>query len=400
MYLIGLETLIIAAAVSWGLTPLVIRVAHAIGAVDRPGPRKVHLSPVPRIGGVGVFVGFLAGVAYSALSARYLPVGQEARFSYWLALGVAMTMMFLLGLADDLFGVPFQWKFLYQIAAAALVWIGGFRIEAISLPFVDESLHLGALSLPLTLLWIVGITNAMNLIDGLDGLAAGTALITAVTVAVVAFNTGQRGVVGISVALVGSLAGFLRFNFNPARIFLGDCGSMFLGLVLAVASIHGTQKGATAVAVLAPLLVLGFPILDTGLAILRRVFRLGVEGYRAEGGPSLSYVVRNAHHVFLPDRRHLHHRLLDLGISHRGAVLVLYGAVTACALAAMSIVILRNLWLAFLLLAALAISLAGLTAPYLLRSRARRATVDPALAQGRRPITLGSPGPPGAVGPR
>jgi UDP-GlcNAc:undecaprenyl-phosphate GlcNAc-1-phosphate transferase len=392
VYQIGIETLVVAAAVSWGLTPVVIRVARIIGAVDQPGPRKIHSHPVPRIGGVAVFVGFLAGIAYAAFRLGYVDAGTQPRVGYWLALGVAATAMFLLGLADDLFGVPFQWKFLFQTAAAMVVWIGGFRIEALARPFGSVPVDLGALSLPLTLLWIVGITNAMNLVDGLDGLAAGTALITSVAVAVVAFNTGQPGVVGITVALVGSLAGFLRFNFNPARIFLGDCGSMFLGLVLAVASIHGSQKGPTAVAVLAPLLVLGFPILDTGLAIFRRVYRLGQS--------SLSYMVRNAHRVFLPDRRHLHHRLLDLGMSHRGAVLVLYGAVASFALAAMSIVLLRSLWLAVLLLAALAVSVGGVTGLFLLRGRSGKPAVDPALAQGHEPITLGSPGPPRAVGPR
>jgi UDP-GlcNAc:undecaprenyl-phosphate GlcNAc-1-phosphate transferase len=400
MYRIGIETLVVAAAVSWGLTPAVIRVARAIGAVDHPGPRKIHSHPVPRIGGVAVFIGFLAGLVYAAFAAGYLSAGNQLRLGYWLALGIAATMMFLLGLADDLFGVPFQWKFLFQAAAAVVVWIGGFRIEVIARPFGSGVLDLGALSLPLTLLWVVGITNAMNLIDGLDGLATGTALITSVAVAVVAFNTGQPGVVGLSVALVGSLAGFLRFNFHPARIFLGDCGSMFLGLVLAVASIHGSQKGPTALAVLAPLLVLGFPILDTGLAILRRVYRLGAEGYRVDAGSSLWYVVRNAHRVFLPDRKHLHHRLLDLGMSHRGAVLALYGAVSALALAAVSIVLLRSLWLALLLLTALTLSGAGLMALILLRNRSGNGEAGSARAPTPPSLTLGSTGPPRTVGPR
>jgi UDP-GlcNAc:undecaprenyl-phosphate/decaprenyl-phosphate GlcNAc-1-phosphate transferase len=400
MYRIGIETLLVAGAVSWILTPAVIRLARAIGAVDQPGPRKIHSRPVPRMGGLAVFLGFFAGVAFAAFRAGYFDVLPELRLGYWLTLAVAATGMFLLGLADDLFGVPFQWKFAFQAAAAILVWAGGFRIEILSRPFGNTPLDLGMLSLPLTTLWIVGITNAMNLIDGLDGLAAGTALITSVAVAVVAFNAGQPGIVGLSVALVGSLAGFLRFNFNPARIFLGDCGSMFLGFVLAVASIHGSQKAPTAVAVLAPLLVLGLPILDTGMAILRRIYNLGAESQKMDSGLSLRYVVRNSRRIFQPDRRHLHHQLLDLGLSHRGAVLVLYGAVGTFGLAAMTIVLLRSLWLTILLLAALTLSVGVLTTAFLLRAHLKQAKDDPPRAQTPAGIPLGSAGRPGATGPR
>jgi hypothetical protein len=208
-------------------------------------------------------------------------------------------------------------------------------------------------------LWIVGITNAVNLIDGLDGLAAGIALITTITLATIALAREQQsmGVAAISIVLAGSLIGFLRFNFNPARIFLGDSGSMFLGFVLAVISVRGSQKGATAVAVFVPLLVLGLPLLDTGLAVLRRLYRLGNHGGRTQN--RLTYMLRNLNYVFLPDRGHIHHRLLDLGLGQRGAVMVLYGAALLLALAGYALTFKKNgIELALLLGGVLVVSMA------------------------------------------
>ncbi|MBZ5639269.1 MAG: undecaprenyl/decaprenyl-phosphate alpha-N-acetylglucosaminyl 1-phosphate transferase [Acidobacteriia bacterium] len=393
MYGVGLRTLLIAAIVSFGLTPVVIRLGRRFGALDKPGPRKVHKQPIPRIGGVAIFAGFMAAIVYAGFASGYLASGAHPRLGYWITLGTAAAGVFLLGLVDDLVGVAFQWKFLFQIAAAVAVWIGGFRIGILSHPLAAQSLNVGILSLPLTVLWIVGVTNAINLIDGLDGLAAGTALITTIAVAAVALKMGQPGVVGVSVALVGSLLGFLWFNFNPARVFLGDSGSTFLGFVLSVASIHGSQKGPTAVAVFAPLLVLGLPILDTSLAIARRLYRVGSEGLRSDEG--LAYIWRNAHRVFLPDRLHLHHRLLDIGMSHRGAVISLYAVVAVLALAALAIVVVNSLWLALLLLAVLAVSMSVLVALVVRRNRGGPRGGD------RRPVLaseLSSAGAPRIVG--
>lgn len=354
MFLVGFASLIVAMGVTWAVTPVLIRAAERFGAVDRPGGRKTHSSPTPRIGGVAVFAGFVAGMAFAAYSTGLLfdlPQGV-----YWRGLMFAATGLFLVGLIDDLRGLSFRWKFAAQIVAAVYVWQSGFRIDVISHPLGGD-LDLGMFSLPLTVLWIVGITNAVNLIDGLDGLATGIALITTLTVGIIAFDRGLLGVTAASVTLAGALAGFLRFNFNPARIFLGDSGSLFLGFVLAVTSVRGSQKGPTAVAILVPLLVLGLPLMDTGLAVLRRTLRLRTRGMRTDN--ALRYVARNYQHVFLPDRGHIHHRLLDLGLSHRNAVLVLYGVGTLFALSAFSMVLIKSRWIGLLLVSVLVTAMAS-----------------------------------------
>jgi UDP-GlcNAc:undecaprenyl-phosphate GlcNAc-1-phosphate transferase len=349
MHFVGIACLVVAMGVAWMLTPATIRLGHLLGAVDLPGTRKVHREPVPRIGGLAVYGGFVAGLLFAAWA-----TGTRLDFSqvdvYWIGLGVAATGILLVGLADDIRGLSFYWKFTAQITAAVFVWYCGFRIEIVSHPLGGE-LHLGLLSLPLTVLWIVGITNAVNLIDGLDGLATGIALITAAAVATIAFVRMELGVTAASVALAGSLLGFLRFNFNPARIFLGDSGSMFLGFVLAVTAVRGSQKGPTAVAILVPLLVLGLPLLDTGLAVVRRLYRLGHRGARTNG--VVRYVIANFREVFLPDRGHIHHRLLEVGMSHRRAVVILYGVGGLFAVSAYLLVLLKSVWIAALLLGVL-----------------------------------------------
>jgi UDP-GlcNAc:undecaprenyl-phosphate GlcNAc-1-phosphate transferase len=350
MHFVGIACLIVAMGVTWLLTPLAIRLAHGLGAVDRPGQRKVHREPIPRIGGLAVFGGFLAGLLFAAW-ATDIAVRPDSVDVYWAGLAAAATAMLLVGLFDDLWGLAFYWKFAAQTLAAVSVWFCGFRIEVLTHPLGGQ-MELGLLSLPLTVLWVVGITNAVNLIDGLDGLATGIALITAGSVAVIAFVRVELGVTAASVALAGSLLGFLRYNFNPARIFLGDSGSMFLGFVLAVTAVRGSQKGPTAVAILVPLLVLGLPLLDTGLAIVRRLYRLGHRGAQRNG--ALRYVLANFREVFLPDRGHIHHRLLEVGLSHRRAVVVLYGVGGLFALGAFGLVFLRSVWIAMLLLGVLA----------------------------------------------
>jgi UDP-GlcNAc:undecaprenyl-phosphate GlcNAc-1-phosphate transferase len=312
-----------------------------------------------------VFVGWSAGLA-----AAWFAEGGDwilrAKLLDWQYIAPAIVAVFLLGVVDDLRGLGWRSKFAVQVGAALGIWFAGFRIQVLSHPLGDDPIALGMWSLPVTLLWIVGITNAMNLIDGLDGLAAGTAMIATVAVAVIAVYEGHRSVVVAAVVMVGSLAGFLVFNFNPARIFLGDSGSMLLGFVLAVISIQGSQKGSTAVAVLAPMLVLGLPILDTSLTVARRLLRIG---FRDDPGDSgrLMYVASNAHRLFLPDQGHIHHRLLRIGLSHRGAVLLLYVVVVVLALAALAVVIVNDLVLAGLLVATLAMLVAGFVVAVVLR---------------------------------
>jgi len=374
MYAVGIASLIIAAGVTWLSTPLVIRLAHRLGAVDAPGTRKVHHTPIPRIGGLAVFIGFSSGLAFAAYATGNLfPVPQVS--VYWWGLALAATFVLLVGLIDDARGLCFRWKFAAQIAAATFVWLCGFRIDTLTNPLLGGSLDVGVWSLPLTVLWVVGITNAVNLIDGLDGLATGITLITTLTVGVIAFMRGEFGTAAASITLAGALAGFLRFNFNPARIFLGDSGSMFLGFVLAVTAARGSQKGPTVVALFVPLLVLGLPLMDTGLAILRRLYWLAARGV---GAPSTAgYMMRNFTQIFLPDRSHIHHRLLELGLSQRRAVIVLYVVASVFAGCAFLLVMMNSALVALLLVAVLAGTLASFVAALYLRVwKIRRKTAE------------------------
>jgi UDP-GlcNAc:undecaprenyl-phosphate GlcNAc-1-phosphate transferase len=366
MWMIGLETFLASAVAAWLVTPLVVRLAARIGALDAPGPRKVHASPIPRIGGLSIVVGLAAGIAVAAVASGYVRHGGWSRASYWLGLGICACGMLALGLVDDLRRLSFRTKFAVQLVAGVAVWTAGFRIDALGWPGADSALQLGAWSLPLTLLWVVGVTNAFNLIDGLDGLAAGIALISTLTIAVVSLRTGHVAVSAMSVALAGSLFGFLPYNFNPARIFLGDSGSMFLGFCLALISIHGSQKNVTVVAILLPLLLLGYPILDTGIAIARRI---GYIRSDAAGDGSLRFVVRNLGRVFLPDRGHLHHRLLEIGMSHRAAVLSLYACGIAFAGAALALVTLHSLGVALVVASTISVLTVALAGLLLVRAR-------------------------------
>jgi UDP-GlcNAc:undecaprenyl-phosphate GlcNAc-1-phosphate transferase len=396
MWLIGVLTAVIAGVTTWLVTPAVVRIAHRVGAVDQPGPRKIHAAPIPRVGGLAVFSGFAVGLAFAAIATGYVTIAPHVRAGYWSVLAVAAAGMLILGLVDDLRSVSFQWKFTFQIVAAFVVWYSGFRIEELGIPFVTNGIELGWLSLPLTILWIVGITNAFNLIDGLDGLAAGTALITTTVVAVIAIHGGRVAVSAVSVALVGSLAGFLRYNFNPAQIFLGDSGSMFLGFSLAVISIHGNQKNVAAVAVLVPLLMMGYPILDTGIAIARRLNSIRTD---SAGRGGVKYMARNAHRVFLPDRGHLHHRLLEIGMSHRGAVLSLYACAIALAASALVLVVMNSVIVAILLATSLTILTVAFLALIIVRARIVRRERDEDVAgvppPSSRSVTSG-----GALGRR
>jgi UDP-GlcNAc:undecaprenyl-phosphate GlcNAc-1-phosphate transferase len=299
-------------------TPMVIRLAVAWGILDAPpGGRRVHTEPLPRVGGVAVFASMGLGLLVVGLAALgdVIPFSGPPGFFFGILFGGGIV--FATGLADDLRGLRPGTKFLAQLLAAFVVYSYGFRIEALSFGPAAE-FEIGWLSLPLTLLWIVGVTNAFNLIDGLDGLATGIALVALGTTLTVAIALGNAEVVVVCVALLGALLGFLRYNFNPARIFLGDSGSLFIGFMLAVLSVHGSIKSATAVLVLVPLFALAIPLLDTSLAILRRWLR-GVPLSQADG-------------------RHIHHRLLALGLTHRHAVIVLHVAAAVLAVLGLSLV--------------------------------------------------------------
>src|SRR5690606_35243767 len=289
--MVALGVLVVSVLGSLLLTPVVIRAAVGWGLYDLPdGKRRVHTRPVPRVGGVVVFVAMLLGLGGAA--AVDLTTGSgllRANASYITGIVLGTALLFGTGLVDDIRGVKPYSKLVVQVVAACIAYFFGFQVVRIGFG-PDFGIDLGWLSLPVTLIWIVGVTNAFNLIDGLDGLATGIALVALSTTAVAAQMLGNTEVVIVCLALTGALIGFLRYNFNPARIFLGDSGSLFIGFLLAVLSVHGSMKSATAVLVLVPLSALALPLLDTFLAIGRRWLR----------GVPLSSA----------DSRHIHHRLL------------------------------------------------------------------------------------------
>jgi UDP-GlcNAc:undecaprenyl-phosphate/decaprenyl-phosphate GlcNAc-1-phosphate transferase len=287
------------------LTPIVRKFAVRFGLLDHAlSSRKIHGAPIPRVGGVAIVIAFyapLVGLTLFQTGIGDLFLGQREHVRGLFTGGLAIA---LLGLYDDLRGTKARLKFLVQFGVAGLLYHWGFRVELLANPF-GNPIALGWISLPFTLLWIVGVINAMNLIDGLDGLAGGVALVAVIITFVISVQRGEPLMMLFTSALAGSILGFLFYNFNPASIFMGDTGSMFLGFVLATTAIQTNQKASTAVAVLVPGVALGLPLLDTLLALTRRAVR---------GRP-----------LFQADREHIHHRLIALGLSHRQAVLVLYG---------------------------------------------------------------------------
>ena len=266
--------------------------------------RDLHETPLPRLGGVPVFLSFLIAVAIVLLAGlRFPTMVADLSIRDLLKILVPGTLIFLLGLRDDIRSVGPYTKFAVQGVAAIILFAGGLRI--LYLPVLFGARHLPwYVGLPITVLWVIGITNAFNLIDGLDGLAAGSALFSTFVVFVVAVSNGSLLVPLLTIALAGSILGFLRFNFNPATIFLGDSGSLFIGFMLSALALEGAQKAPTVIAVAIPVVSFGLPILETTLSVLRRLI---------SGQP-----------IFTADREHIHHRLLQHGMSPRQAVIVLY----------------------------------------------------------------------------
>lgn len=291
---------VIAAGVALLITPGVIFLAAKTGAMDTPDARKVHKKPIPRIGGLGIYAAFMVAM----LSIMFVvPLSDEVT-NELIGLMVGGSLIVLVGIIDDYKNLPAKVKLVGQIlAAAVLVVVFDVRIDFITDPFGDY-IYTEWFAIPVTIFWIVGLTNTVNLIDGLDGLAAGVSTIAAITIFLVALQQSFVLVAVLTAALAGAAFGFLYYNFNPARIFMGDSGSMFLGYMLAGISVIGAVKSAATIALIVPILALGLPILDTTFAIVRR-YRGGVP-------------------IFKPDKGHLHHRLLDLGFSQRQAVLLMY----------------------------------------------------------------------------
>ena len=297
---------LISVTLSLFLTRWVRNFAVAHGLVGTPGrDGQVDTRPVPRLGGVAICISFMClamtSILFPSLTGSPLTAGMALRI-----LGPAL-IVFLLGLYDDLRSIGPYWKFGVQILAGLLLYLGGYGIHEVHL-FRGEYVLRASTSLPLTILWVLVITNAFNLIDGLDGLAAGSALFSTGMVFVVSLFNPNSTLTFLTIVLAGAILGFLRFNFHPATIFLGDSGSLFIGFMLSVLALVGSEKAPTMVAVAIPVVALGLPILDVTLAVIRRFLA---------GKP-----------LFSRDNDHIHHKLVKLGLSQREAVLILY-AVTA-----------------------------------------------------------------------
>ncbi len=276
-------------------TPFVKKLAKKIGAIDIPkDKRRMHTDSVPLIGGLAIFLGFLVSTVFFA----------EIDIKIIAILSGALIMV-VLGVFDDKYALGAKFKLMIQIIAAAIPVIAGVRIERIILPFLKSGgIEFGWLAYPITILWIVALTNAVNLIDGLDGLAAGVSAIASFSMFLIALMQGNYVIAVMSAALVGACCGFLPYNFSPASIFMGDTGSTFLGFVMASLSVLGLFKIHAIISFAVPFIAFGIPIFDTSFAIFRRI---------KEHRPIMS-----------PDRGHLHHRLVDMGFSHKQAVLIIY----------------------------------------------------------------------------
>jgi len=305
------------------LTPIAIRVARALGVVDLPNARKVHQAPVPRCGGLAIALAMLLG-SIPLLVASAHAYGSESGTHLATLLGAGIFVL-VVGLLDDLFGVPSTWKLAALVLAAVVFCGSGAKIDSI---FVRQEVlfQLGWLSWPVTVLWIVGVTVGINFIDGLDGLAAGIAGIAAMVLGIAAVGTGQLSVAILSFALAGSLSGFLLFNFHPAKIFMGDCGSMFLGFMIAASGVLCSSHVGTTPGILLPAMALIVPIFDTLFTLIRRR-------------------ILQRRSIFAAERGHIHHRLLDMGLRHPHAVLLLYGVSFVSGLAGL-LLRFANFWLA------------------------------------------------------
>lgn len=318
----------VALVVSLLCSPLAIWIAPKIGAVDIPKDnRRMHTKPMPRFGGLAIFIGTMCALAVTATTAlpavaQYMPTPEPTE--KMLGLMIGGVLIYLVGIVDDLRGMRPKVKFLLQVMCAAVVFCFGIRITFITNHFGDGQGYFPmAISFIVTVIWIVGITNTINLIDGLDGLAAGVTAIASFAIAYTAYIHGMYMVTMAMLSVAGSAIGLLPVNFHPAKIFMGDGGSLFLGFMLASVSIIGPVKGATIMATAVPVLVLGVPIFDTAFAILRRMI--------------------NRRPIMEADKGHLHHRLMAAGLGQRRSVLTLYGISGVMGVAA--IVFSRDLFL-------------------------------------------------------
>ncbi len=305
---------LLAYIVSFMATPYTIKIANKVGAVDIPkDKRRMHNNSMPKFGGPAVILGFLVSVVYLLVIMSIdgsFNLFSEEQYGYKLiGLFLGIVIIAITGILDDIKTIKPITKLIGQTLAAAVIVSFGIQIEHLSIPFLYNIGLSDAFSVILTIIWIVGVTNAINLIDGLDGLSAGISIISCLSLLIIfALNGSPLIAIILTTALVGSLIGFLPFNFSPAKTFIGDTGSNFLGFILAVVSILGVAKTYTAVVIVLPVIVLGLPIFDVICAIIRRIIK----------GKSLKA-------VFQADKGHLHHKLVAKGFSQKQAVLILYG---------------------------------------------------------------------------
>ncbi len=326
--------------ISVSLTPIVRRRCQQKNVFDFPtDPRKIHPFPIPRLGGIAVYFAF-----FIPLFAIFLTTGTVYElfaqyFDILCGLFVTSTLVFAIGVYDDIRGATVFQKFFVQIAAAVLIYFLGFKITLLSVPFVG-SVPLGILGLPLTILWIVGVTNALNFVDGIDGLACGVGFFSVSTMFILSLYLHHTLTAFFAVALAGAIFGFALYNFAPASIFMGDSGSLFIGFLIATISLQGSQKSSTAVVLLIPIVALGVPIADTILAIIRRV--------------------GNGHSPFIADREHIHHKLLQMGLSSRQVTLILYGVCSFLGITALLMTAVNNRVLTLILITLSVMAIGGM----------------------------------------
>ena len=351
--------LVSALVMSFAATPVVKAFAQKVGAIDVPGEeRRIHDHPIPRLGGLAIFLGFLLSVV------MFADITRQVR---GIMLGAIIVVT--VGAIDDIVDLKAWVKFLFQIIAALVAVGHDVIVSALMNPniFSDEPLMLGYLAIPVTVLWIVTITNSVNLIDGLDGLAVGISTIASVTMLVIALLVSDANVAVIMGALAGACIGFMPYNLNPAKIFMGDTGALLLGYILATVSVIGLFKFYAVISFVVPFLVLGVPVLDTTFAFFRRLLK-GQNPMKA-------------------DRGHFHHRLIDLGLSQRHAVAVLYCVNTVLGLAA---VVLTTEGFMKALLLLLAFVIGGTVGAFMLKDKfLHRDNGDVTEVPGAVPVSAG-----------
>ncbi|MBO4711451.1 undecaprenyl/decaprenyl-phosphate alpha-N-acetylglucosaminyl 1-phosphate transferase [bacterium] len=281
------------------ITPVLIKLGIKFGFVDQVNQRKIHRGAIPRIGGIGISLGTLLPIFLLFYIRGGIHIETPDNIFLFFVGGLGIS---LVGLIDDIRGINAKIKFLFQIAIAVMATMHGALIQSIPTPW--GPLSLGFFSHIITIFWIIGIINAFNLIDGMDGLSSGITLFSSLTISMLAIMNGYLPVALVGLALAGAVTGFLIYNFNPAKIFMGDSGSMFIGYILAVLSLKSQSKAHAVVSIMVPIIAMGLPILDTTLAFLRRILR--------------------HQSIFAADKQHIHHFLLSLGFNQRKTVLILY----------------------------------------------------------------------------